>query len=172
MSSHSLLQGIRDGTRVSCTAGRCIVGRFLTIGTTREACNGRICLQCRRHGFNPWVRKISWRREWLPTPEFWPGESHGQRSLAGCEKSDRTEPLTLSLSSFLGNHKFSCTFGSILIISEETEAQSGRQIWPMSPSRDITEPFWSMLGSRCGRREILDSSVSGAEPMRYPEKSS
>ena len=107
-----------------------------------------------------------------PPPEFWPGESHGQRNLAGCEKSDRTEPLTLSLSSFLGNHKFSCTFGSILIISEETEAQSGRQIWPMSPSRDITEPFWSMLGSRYGRREILDSSVSGAEPMRYPEKSS
>ena len=43
----------------------------------------RICLQCRRPGFNPWVRKISWRREWLPTPVFLPGESHGQRSLLG-----------------------------------------------------------------------------------------
>ena len=28
-----------------------------------------------------WVRKIPWRRKWQPTPEFWPGESHGQRSL-------------------------------------------------------------------------------------------
>ena len=28
----------------------------------------RICLQCRTHGFNPWVRKISWRRAWQPTP--------------------------------------------------------------------------------------------------------
>ena len=27
--------------------------------------------------YNPWVRKISWRREWLPTLIFWPGESHG-----------------------------------------------------------------------------------------------
>ena len=27
--------------------------------------------------------KIPWRREWLPTPVFWPGEFHGQRSLAG-----------------------------------------------------------------------------------------
>ena len=27
--------------------------------------------------------KISWRRAWLPTPVFLPGESHGQRSLAG-----------------------------------------------------------------------------------------
>ena len=31
----------------------------------------------------PWVGKIPWRREWLPTPVFLPGESHGQRSLVG-----------------------------------------------------------------------------------------
>ena len=36
-----------------------------------------------RCGFNPWVRKIPWRRAWQRTPVFWPGESHGQRSLAG-----------------------------------------------------------------------------------------
>ena len=34
-------------------------------------------------GFNPWVRKIPWRREWLPTPIFLPGEFHGERSLVG-----------------------------------------------------------------------------------------
>ena len=33
--------------------------------------------------FNPWVRKILWRREWLPTPVFLPGEFHAQRSLVG-----------------------------------------------------------------------------------------
>ena len=27
--------------------------------------------------------KIPWRREWLPTPLFLPGEFHGQRSLVG-----------------------------------------------------------------------------------------
>ena len=32
----------------------------------------------------PWVRKIPWRREWLCTPVFLPGEFHGQRSLASC----------------------------------------------------------------------------------------
>ena len=32
--------------------------------------------------FDPWVRKISWRRKWQPTPVFLPGKSHGQRSLA------------------------------------------------------------------------------------------
>ena len=29
------------------------------------------------------VGKIPWRREWLPTPVFLPGEFHGQRSLVG-----------------------------------------------------------------------------------------
>ena len=43
----------------------------------------RICLQCRRHGFDPWVRKIPWRRDWLHTLVFLPGEFHGQRSLVG-----------------------------------------------------------------------------------------
>ena len=32
------------------------------------------------HRFNSWVGKISWRREWQPTPVFWI-EFHGQRSL-------------------------------------------------------------------------------------------
>ena len=38
----------------------------------------KIHLQCRRPGFNSWVRKIPWRREWLPTPVFFPGEFHGE----------------------------------------------------------------------------------------------
>ena len=43
----------------------------------------KICLWCRRPGFHPWVWKISWRKQWLFTPVFLPGEFHGQRSLAG-----------------------------------------------------------------------------------------
>ena len=39
--------------------------------------------QCRRPGFDPWVRKIPWRRKWQPSPVFLPGKSHGQRNLAG-----------------------------------------------------------------------------------------
>ena len=60
-----------------------------------------ICVKCRRSGFNPWVVKIPWRREWQPTPVFLPGEFHGQRSLGGyslwgCKESDMAERLTLS----------------------------------------------------------------------------
>ena len=41
------------------------------------------CRRCKRCRFDPWVRKIPWRRKWQPTPVFLPGESHGQRSPAG-----------------------------------------------------------------------------------------
>ena len=34
-------------------------------------------------GLDPWVGKIPWKREWLPTPVFLPGESHGQREEHG-----------------------------------------------------------------------------------------
>ena len=39
--------------------------------------------QCRTPGFDPWIRKIPWRREWLPTLVFLAGESHEQKSWAG-----------------------------------------------------------------------------------------
>ena len=40
-----------------------------------------LACQWRRLRFDPWVQKIPWRRKWLPTPVFLPGEFHGQRSL-------------------------------------------------------------------------------------------
>ena len=40
----------------------------------------RICPQDGRPGFNPWVRKIPWRREWQPTRVSVSGEPHGQRA--------------------------------------------------------------------------------------------
>ena len=43
----------------------------------------RQCRRGKRLGFSPWVGKILWRRACQPTPAFLPGESHGQRSLAG-----------------------------------------------------------------------------------------
>ena len=36
--------------------------------------------QCRRCGFNPWVRNVPWRRKWQPTPVSLPGKSHGQET--------------------------------------------------------------------------------------------
>jgi len=49
-------------------------------------------------GFDPWVGKIHWRRERLPTPVFWPGEFHGLYRPWGHKESDTTERLSLSAS--------------------------------------------------------------------------
>ena len=40
-----------------------------------------------RPGFDPWVRKIPWRRERLPTPIFCPGEFHGLYNPWGHKES-------------------------------------------------------------------------------------
>ena len=87
----------RDQTWVPC-----IGSRFLTTGppgkspfcnllkiTNNHDNNGglpwwlrlwRIRLQCRKLRFSDlWVGNVPWRREWLPTPVFLPGEYHGQR---------------------------------------------------------------------------------------------
>ena len=57
--------------------------------------SGLYYCQCRRHGFNPLVWKILWRRKWQPTPAFLPGESCGQRSTVHgvTKESDMTQGL-------------------------------------------------------------------------------
>ena len=67
-------------------------------GNPGDSDSKRICLQCRRHGFDFWVRKIPWRRKWQPTPVL-PEEFYGQRSLVGYspwghKQSDMTEQTT------------------------------------------------------------------------------
>ena len=47
-----------------------------------------------RSGFDPWVGKIPWRREQLPTPVFWPGEFHELYSPWGHKESDLTGQLS------------------------------------------------------------------------------
>ena len=59
-------------------------------GTTGKepSCQCRRCKICR---FDPRVGKIRWSRKWQPTPVFLPGESHGQRGLAGYSPWDHKE---------------------------------------------------------------------------------
>ena len=53
-----------------------------------SACQSR---RYRRLRFDPWVGKIPRRREWLPSPVFLPGKSHGQRSLVPTVRGGRKE---------------------------------------------------------------------------------
>ena len=67
-----------------------------------------------------WVRslgwKITWRRERLPSPLFWPGELHELYSPWGRKKSDTTEQLSLSyIYIYIHTHTYICIGRSILI---------------------------------------------------------
>ena len=62
------------GTRVSFSSG------FLGVYTQQWDC---WVIMRERSEFDHWAGKIPWRRKWLPTPIFLPGESHGQRILTG-----------------------------------------------------------------------------------------
>ena len=76
----------------------CMQGGFPGGAVGKES----IC-QCRRQKrleFNPWLRKIPWRRTWKPNPVFLPGKFHGQRSLAGhspCDLKESDTPERLSM---------------------------------------------------------------------------
>ena len=64
---------------------------------TRKSQMGK--LTGKAFGFDLWVGKIPWRREWQPIPVFLPGEFHGWRSLVGYspwghKESDKTERLS------------------------------------------------------------------------------
>ena len=88
---YALLQGIFPTQGSNLGLPHC--GQILYCLSHQWSGGQRICMQCRRHRFYPWVRKMPWRREWLPTPvenlnttatfRDFPGGSHGKRRYQG-----------------------------------------------------------------------------------------
>ena len=77
-----------------------------------------ICLQRGRPGFDPWVRKILWRRKWQPTPVLLPGKFWGWRNfigynLWGHKESDTTERLHFHFPNFSEFFDISTTWYSL-----------------------------------------------------------
>ena len=86
-----------------------------------------------RPGFDPWVRKIPWRKAWQPAPVLLPGESHGQRSLVGYSPWGHKNRTWLSY--FHSSLKVpKCLFPGIILV---------RPI-PKQPTKAAGEP-WAYL---------------------------
>ena len=114
--------------------------------------------------FDSCIGKIPWRRERLPTPVFWPGKFHGQRSMLGfspwgCKELDTTERLTVSLSVALCKH---CLrewlwwnkFGLVqlrtrfsLCIAIATSLSEQCSFDPRAMETCTTQWFWSIINS-------------------------
>ena len=95
-----------------------------------------------------------WSRKWQPTPEFLPGEFHGQRSLMGYnpwghKESDKTEWLT-SLFLRVGSGR------PRLLSSKESACQAGERgsipRWGISLGGESSNPLkYSFLGNSVDR---------------------
>ena len=57
----------------------------MPVNQTLVAQNGKVSACDAGDRVRSWVWKLPWRRVWLPTPVFLPGEFQGQRSLAGLQ---------------------------------------------------------------------------------------
>ena len=76
------------------------------------------CSRLKRHRFDPWVGKIPWRRGRQLMPVFLPGESHGQKSLAGYspwgrEELDMTEQLSMHVGWCCSDVMWVCVSGCL-----------------------------------------------------------
>ena len=90
-----------DDTTIMAKSKEELKSLLMKVTTHRWLSWLRIHLQWGRPGFDPWLGKIPWRKEGLPTPVFWPGEFHGLYSPRGRKESNMTERLSLSGNTFI-----------------------------------------------------------------------
>ena len=97
-------------------------------------------------GLIPWVRMISWRREQLPTPVFWPGIFHGLYSPWDGKESDTSEQLSLSVSYTQKAEHILTIQHCVFLQTEYTHVMSTKiNEMNMTKSKVFYLPIWSLL---------------------------
>ena len=91
-------------------------------------------VECRRCRIDPWVRKIPWRGAWQLTAVFWPGESHGQRSLAGYSAYGRKESDTTEVTQATREKHRGVTGGLLALILLSGVGGGGEACLPAAPT--------------------------------------
>ena len=143
-----------------------------------------VCL-CHYHHITD-CHLIPWRREWLPTLVFWPGEFSGQRTLAGYspwgrKESDKTERLSLThLSVSILNPHFYLNFFLFFFWPCHTACETlvstpGIKLWPstvevQSPNHWTTRNVFSCFScARLVANAWTEEPVHGIFPERILE---
>ena len=125
-----------------------------------DGSDGRFYLRCRRPRFDPWVRKIPWRREWQPTPVFFPGESPWTEDPGGLQSMGpqrvghdwATNLVTLPANPHLLNLRggsmrtyylrvcIFCVYWKYFITHTHTRTYTEREMW--RGKEGMVEKYW------------------------------
>ena len=131
--------------------GILIIVAFSTFkGLPLEAQWWRFHLPRKRHGFDPWVRKILWRRKWQPAPVFLPGEFHAWTKEPGAGNSPRG-PKVLDMTEQLNNKYMKRNWLALITVTHR------RCIWKLSELA-LQQPNRSnrfVQGHPCFRPDML-----------------
>ena len=134
--------------------------------------------QWRRHKklrLNTWVGKIPWRRKWQPTPVFLPGESSGQRSLAGYSSQGRKELDTIENTHIINYSGFYSYNG--IVHSNETawffatynNVDASQNIMVRKKKRQIQQnTYWKISfvkGTRTAKANLCYHKFSERSPL-------
>ena len=122
----------------------------------------------------PWVRKISWKRERLSTPIFWPGEFHGLYSPWRRKESDMTEWLSLLLSqcrvpSLIGEQRSMLHGAAYTYTRTHTHTRVHTQIHTQDGEKTL-QISWVHLSSRSPKENPTNKATpqqSAVEDQRW-----
>ena len=114
-----------------------------------------------------WVEKIAWRREWLHTPVFWPGEFHGPYTPWGCKELDMTEWFSLHFTSEAVDNILSHV---LWVFLQQLKPPPGKDVNCMLPKStqipDHLEPegwwYWLLITSPPGNQKNVQELVTQA----------
>ena len=131
------------------------------------------CRRCERHGFNPWVRKIPWRRTRKPISVFLSGESDGQRSLATYGPEGHKE---LDWSDLAHTHAHTRTAGELFTYLPRLSLTSTKKTFlPQNHSSSKTDHFLVSLSLKrfvlgLRMRDDIEDSCSEISRGYIPER--
>ena len=124
-----------------------------------------------------WTGKISWKRKWQATPVFLPGETHGQRSLAGYTPWGHKDWTTIITKLHIATRKwvlwdwepFLFARRSISVTKKRClkNFRGMREWMPGVKSSDFLFLNWSSVDLQCFRCKQSDSVVR-IYPFIYP----
>ena len=130
------------------------------------------CRRCKRCGFDPWIRKIPWRKKCLPTPVLLPGKSHGQKRLeatvhgvASCWGGGRGRAKAHIAEGRGDRLKWGMV--ELPLFSGKRGRRPGRGCQPWHPSKGFLSISW-----RHGKRNNMYFGSTISIPSKFPSAAS